>query len=336
MSSQGPLIDNPTAVSRADVDAILARGQLPTIQFSQPAREGLLRSVNDLAADYGERLHIRFYGHYSDVFDAAVLALLPDVQWLSVDKLSHIRNERCLAELAKLKKLSFGVHRFSDSGFLDILPLEGLTELAIWESERNSLDLAPLARARLLERLTVSSHRKGLAVIASLPALRDLELWRMPRSQDLAFAGEAPSLRTLKLLLGGRASFDELKQPTLEALTIAYVSGLSSFGAMERFPRLRVLDVQHQGQLRTIDLDGVSLEKLVVMDCKNLETISGLATQDRLREFRIARTKVPLDPLLQQSWPPSLSVLGLYNRSRTWNEQARAALDARGYREYAP
>jgi hypothetical protein len=336
MHPKEPLIDNPVAVSRHQIDAILDRGWIPTIQFSKPGQQtSLLRSVNELAAHYGERLHIRFYGHYSDIFDAAILADLPDVRWLSVDRLMEIRNARCIGEAPKLKKLSFGVYRFADDGFLNSLPLERLTELAVWETDRQTLDLAPLARARAVERLTISGHKKGIAVIASLPELTQLELWRMPRNQDLAFLGQAPSLRELRLLLGGRTSFEEFSHPGLEALTIEYVQGLSTIGPLERFPQLRLLEVRHQGLLRTIDLAGVSLEKLVIMDCKNLEVISDLTAQGQLRELRIARTKIPLDPLLRQVWPPSLSVVGLYNRSQRWNVQARAILDARGYSEYA-
>lgn len=329
-------IDNPSSVNQAHIDAILAKGSEPTIQFSKAGQDkGLLRAVNALAAHYGDRLHVRFYGHYSDVFDAAILAHLPDVQWLSVDRLTDIRNEGAIGEMPKLKKLSFGVFRFADDAFLKSLPLARLSELAVWENERGTLDLEPLARAPAIERLIVSGHTKGIAAIASLPRLAQLELWRVPRTQRLDVLQQAPVLRELKLVLGGRSSFDEFSHPGIEALTASYVKGLSSIGSLNRFPGLRTLDISQQGLLRTIDLRGVSLEKLVTMDCKSLEEITGLTLQQQLRELRIARTAVPLDPLLQQPWPPSLSVVGLYNKSQRWNAQARTTLDARGYTEYA-
>jgi hypothetical protein len=332
-----PRINNPTAVSRREIDAILARGWRPTIQFvDSTASAGLLREVNQLAQHYGDRLEVRFYGHYTEAFDARVLEYLPDVQWLSVDTLTHIRNERRIGDLTKLRKLSFGVFRYDDPTVLDAFPLEQLTELRVGDTHRQNLDLGPLARATQLLDLSISGHTRNIESIAQLPRLESLNLWSTPKRQDLAFLSAAPALTSLRLPLGGRHAIDEFTHPGLAALRIDRVQGLETLGPLARFPCLRSLHVEDQLRLSVLDLTGASLERLVVMNCKTLSSLPGLDAQTRLREFRAARTKLDLDGLLQHAWPPTMQVVGLYSGSAKWNARARAALDAQGYREFDP
>jgi hypothetical protein len=330
-----PRINNPTSVSRREIDAILARGWRPTIQFVEAgAPPRLLRDVNDLARHYGDRLEVRFYGLYGEVFDAAILAHLPDVQHLSVDCLTHIRNARRIGELARLKKLSFGVFRDEDAAILEAFPLEQLTELTLGDNLRKNLDLAPLARARNLTDLRVEGHTRGLPVIAGLPHLTRLFLNGIAKRQDLAFLSAAPALRELSLILGGRPSLDEFSHPGLTDLSVIRVQGLATLGDLARFPSLQSLVVEDQIRLASLDLAGASLERLVLMNCKTLASVPGLDAQLRLRELRVARTALDLDALLARDWPATMRVLGLYSGSAKWNAAARAALDARGYKEF--
>ncbi|HEY0651263.1 hypothetical protein [Phenylobacterium sp.] len=329
-----PRINNPTSVTRREVDAILARGWKPTIQFAQSgAPSRLLRDVNDLARHYGDRLEVRFYGHYGEVFDAAVLAHLPDVQHLSVDCLTHIRNARKIGDLAKLKKLSFGVFRDEDTAILEAFPLEQLTELFVSDNLRRNLDLTPLARARNLMELRVAGHMRGLPVVAGLPHLARLSLNAIAKRQDLTFLCDAPALRELSLILGGRPSLDEFRHPGLTDLSIIRVQGLVTLGDLSRFPCLKSLVIEDQIRLASLDLAGTALERLVLMNCKTLTSVPGLHAQERLREFRVARTDLDLDALLARDWPATMRILGLYSGSAKWNAAARAALDARGYKE---
>jgi hypothetical protein len=277
---------------------------------------------------------VRFYGHYGEVFDAAVLAHLPDVQHLSVDCLTHIRNARRIGGLGRLKKLSFGVYRDDDTAILEAFPLEQLTELSLGDNLRKNLDLTPLARARNLTDLGVAGHTRGLAVIAGLPHLARLSLNAIAKRQDLAFLGDAPALRGLSLILGGRPSLDEFRHPGLTDLSIVRVQGLATLGDLGRFPSLTSLVVEDQIRLASLDLAGAALERLVLVNCKTLASVPGLVAQTRLRELRISRTDLDLDALLARDWPATMRVLGLYSGSARWNAAARAALDARGYKEF--
>ena len=95
-------ITDPLKVSSKGVEKIFSLGWSPTIQFSEPTyNEKLLKSVNKLCKKFGDKLEVRFYGHYSSTFDCAVLKHLPDVEWLSIDCLTKIDN---IEKISVLKK----------------------------------------------------------------------------------------------------------------------------------------------------------------------------------------------------------------------------------------
>ena len=145
-------INDPTAISREHLNEVLGRGVHPTIQFSKPGyTPGFLKEINNLCTEYGPDLEIRFYGHYSDTFDASVVRHLPDVQWLSVDCLMRIRNEHELARIPNLRKFSLGVYEFDNPGFLATLDLTQLRRLALSENRHKNFDLSPLAHCAELE-----------------------------------------------------------------------------------------------------------------------------------------------------------------------------------------
>ena len=79
-------LENISTIEAAEIEAILARGDRPIIQFSTPGYSPeLLRQIDRLCATFGPRLEVRFYGHFGTVFDAACLALLPNVASLAID-----------------------------------------------------------------------------------------------------------------------------------------------------------------------------------------------------------------------------------------------------------
>jgi hypothetical protein len=331
-----PRINNPTDVEAKAIDAILARGACPTVQFSEPPYPpGLLKRVNDLCRQFGDALEVRFYDHYEDGFDANVLIDLPDVSWLSVDCLLRIQNEATICQLKRLTKLSFGVYWFDDPSFLSRLPLEPLTKLLLSETARKNFDLRPLERCKSLYQFGVTGHRKNLECLGGLPLLTDLTLSSTPKQQKLGFLNKLKPLRSLTLLLGGRVDLQEFSHPLLEELEILRVRGFEWLGPLARFPRLRRLHIEDQIQLHSLAIDNPNIEELIVGNCKTLESISGLDQLPKLRHLRIYRTKVDLNPLLDQAWPRSMDVLALYCGSERWNAAARAKLDQRGYREWS-
>jgi hypothetical protein len=329
-------ITDPRQVSREQLDDVLGRAAHATIQFSKPGySHQVLQNVNDYCAEYGDKLEVRFYGHYSDTFDASILTRVPDVQWLSVDCLQRIDNEDAIARLSKLRKLSFGVYYFDNPGFLATLNLARISRLTLSDNSKKNFDLSPLALCDELEELYLSGHRKNINAISLLPALRVLSLGSIAKSQALEFVNEIQTLAKLTLILGGRENLDELDHTGLNELEVLRVRGLSTLGDLSRFQGLRRLLVEDQLQLKSISLDGSDLEEISIHNCKNLQELAGLLTLKRLRSFRASRTKLDLDSLLGANWPGTMKTVALYSGNRRWNERARQILDERGYSEYA-
>lgn len=330
-----PRISNPAAIEVEDIRRILAAGREPIVQFSTPPSADMLERVNELCRTFGEALEVRFYTHFDSVFDADLVALLPDVRWLTLDCLRRIRNVERVADLPHLTRFGFGVEDFDRPDFLDLLPLERLTHLSVGENIRRDFDLSPLARAQALTDLQIAGHTRGIEAVAGLRRLRALDLNSIPKKQDLGFVSDVADLRSLRLVLGGRDAIDEIRHEGLETLEIIRVRGLADLGSLTRFPRLRRLHVEDQIRLAAIDLAGPPLEEVFVLNCKTLAILTGVSEIPSLRHLRVYGTGLDLNELARRDWPPAMDLLALYSGRVTEDERIRAILDARGYRAFS-
>lgn len=327
-------ITDPRLVSGRHIDKILAKGGRPTIQFSMPGYSPrVLKSVNRLCRKFGDRLEVRFYGHYSAAFDAAVLAMLPDVQWLSIDCLLRVENIENVYALGNLHKLSFGVYEFDNPDFLSGLNLGSMKSMTLSENRKRNIDLRFLDQCRDLEELLINGHTRNVSAIAGAPKLSRLSLGSMPKKQSLKFVNDLPGLESLTIILGGRENIDELRHGDLHELEVLRVRGLNSLGSLARFPRLRRLRVEDQIQLAGMSFEGSAVQEIIIYNCKNLESLQGLSELGNLTDLRVSRTDLDLDRLLDREWPESLVVLALYSGSQKWNKRAREILAQRGYAE---
>ena len=329
-------INDPQTVDREHLDEVLSRGVNPTIQFSKPGySRSLLQDINKLCADYGDQLEVRFYGHYSDDFDASVVRHLPDAQWLSIDSLQRVTNEAEISRAPNLRKLSFGVYEFDNPAFLTTLKLAQLTRLVLSDNKKKNFDLSPLAQCIELEELYVNGHTKNIHELSQLPNLRRLSLGSIAKRQTLEFLNGIPNLEKLTLILGGRENINELAHTRLRELEVLRVRGINDLGDLSRFPQLRRLLVEDQLQLQTITFSELDLEEVLINNCKNLTHLDGLLGLQKLRSFRTSRTGLDLDSLLVASWPKTMETVALYSGSQKWNERARGILDQQGYKEYS-
>ncbi len=330
-------IGNPEVVTSDDIEKILVKGRRATVQFSDALYSTeLLESLNDLCSVFGTQLEVRFFGFYGGSFDASVLAHLPEVRSLSVDCMRHIRNEDEITRLPQLEHLTLGVYELDEPEFLSTLPLERLTLLSISENRKRDFNLAPLGRCGDLKDLYIHGHTKQIATLANLPQVQALRLSGMPKRQELPFVSDMAGLKSLSLLLGGRQSINEVHHPSLEELSIVRVRSLETLGELARFPALRRLHVEDQIQLRSLSISGPRLNDIKVLNCKNLNQISGLLEQVELTHFRAFRIQHELlEKLLESDWPASAEIVALYANSEKWNKVAREKLDSRGFREFS-
>lgn len=259
-----------------------------------------------------------------------MLRQLPEVQNLAVDCLARIENEDEIGRLPKRERLSFGVFELDRPDFLHSLDLGRLTRLTLSETRKRNIDLAPLAGCRSLTDLLVNGHAKGIGAIAALPALRKLTLSAYAKHNGLDFVEAMPALADLTLILGGRPNLDDLASANLASLQILRVRGVETLGDLARFPALTALRIEDQLQITDLDLSGANLERLWLLNCKNLATLHGLDGQKRLREFAASRVALDMDALRDRDWPASAQSVRLFTGKTKWNDATQALLAAKG------
>jgi len=331
----GDRVTDPTVLSTAEIlEAVEKHGRL-VVQFSKSGTypPTSLRALNEACGLVGERIQVRFYGHYGAAFDADALRNLPQVRDLAVDCLADIVNENEIGKLPNLRALHFGVFDLNRPDFLTTIELGRLKRLNLSENRKRNIDLAPLDAAGLLEELIVHGHSKGVSSIAKIPGLQRLTLGAYAKSYPLDFAASLPSLRNLTLILGGRDDINDLSSSSLETLQIIRVRGLATLGNLSRLPELSALRVEDQLQLGCLDLSGANLERLWLFNCKSLAELPGLASQHRLKEFRASGVALDLSGLRDRDWPPATRSVHLFSNSKRWNDKTQASLAARGLSE---
>jgi hypothetical protein len=331
-------ITDPETISQSlisEVQTDVARGLMSVVQFSRPCYPtSSLIKLNELARTFGTGLQIRFFGHYDDGFDAATLRFLPEVRNLAVDCLRSIRNAEVIAELPSVEILSFEAFEFDAGDLTSFINLKNLKCLALRTNRKRNFDLQTLEQAIQLQELDIESHTKNLECLATLKRVARLTLRSCPAKASLAFVSEMDDLASLKLILGGRPDIADVESDTLQRLEIIRVKGLRTLEKLERFSSLRSIRVEDQIQLKSFDISTLSLRQIIIAKCKTLADLHGLDAQNELEEIFIAHTALPVDALLEQTWPPSLRCLGLFGYSNKWNAYARDRISQLGYSLY--
>ncbi len=324
-------------IDLSQINSILASGKDVTIQYSKKCySNALLRQIDSICLTHGERIEVRFYGHYSESFDAACLANIPNVEWLSIDCLQRISAIDHLYELRNLKRLSIGVYELEVPEILSKVRIKDLNQLSIGDAKSCKIDLSPLAQCSELRKLHISSQSTGFNVLSSLPELSDLRLISIKKKQSLAVVSLIPKLSKLFLLLGGRENIDEISHSGLRDLSIVRVLGFSSIGDLSRFPMLERLLIEDQLKLEFVDLRNASssLRHLFLLNCKSLRKIGSIGHLAELEELRVYKTNIELDDILAEPRPSSLSIFALYTGKTKADKTVRSRLDSLGYSEF--
>ncbi|WP_214474927.1 hypothetical protein [Mesorhizobium sp. dw_380] len=192
---------------------------------------------------------------------------------------------------------------------------------------------AAISSAETLIREFQNGLSKGIDGLQDVPRLRNLTLSGYAKKHPLNFVNGISTLKELKLILGGRVDLDDLSNKSLEILQVIRVQGLTTMGDLSRLPALSALRIEDQIQLKQVDLNGASLKRLALTNCKNLVELPGLETQDQLREFSASRVALDLDGLRDREWPSATRSVRLFSGKNKWNDDAAARLTARNLTE---
>ena len=235
-----------------------------------------------------------------------------------------------------LRRLSLGIYQLDDPHILKELKLHNLERLAISETAKANIDLAPLEGCGKLADFYLVGHTKNIDCLSRIPMLRMLSLGHIPKKQSLDFVSRIQSLRRLVVILGGRANISEIQHPLLEDLEILRVLGFNNIDSIEALPSLRLLAIEDQIRLENVRFSQANqnIQSLRIFNCKTLRNLEGLDWLTELKSIRIGVTALDFEPLLKQRLAASLKVFAFYTGKTKENATIRKKLDSLGYREY--
>lgn len=324
-------IDGSEGVDPASIASHIAAGERVIVQYSKgPYSTQELTLLNRLAKTHGRQLEIRFYGHYFETFDASVLRLIPDARSVSIDCLTNASNLEALSEVRNLVELSLGVFELENADVLSYCDPRSLKVLSLGDTRKANIDLRPLSEFLSLERFHTSGHTKNISTICRLPLLLELTLSSIKRNDDIQFVSDIPTLKSLRILLGGRTSIAHILSTRLESLEIIRVQGLEDLGDLSRFENLERLLVEDQLRLSQVKVGrNAKLKDLRIINCKNLKTIEGVEDLKMLSSLRIYKTSVDYEEFVARMAPGSLKTLSFFTGKTKRDNEIRNDLERR-------
>ena len=235
--------------------------------------------IQQACAALGDGLEVRFYDHFEQAFDASILDGLDEIRRLSIDGLWDLRHAEAVGRLPRLASLRFGPHRIEDRRILGALGVERLAHFTLAGTPTPAIDLAPLAEARALKSLRLLGHGKNTEAIGHATSL--LELAIQPSSKfALDFINRLVALKSLKFVLGNSTSIRSVDAlPTLEDLSFREVRHLEDLGDLQRFPRLRRLQLSDQPRVAELIVgrSNSALEHLYLYSLPKLQALHGFS-----------------------------------------------------------
>lgn len=285
--------------------------------------------IQQACAALGDRLEVRFYDHFEEGFDASVLDHLHEIRCLSIDGLPHIRNPEAVGRLPALTFLRFGPTRVEDAKILGALGVHRLAHFTLAGTPTPAIDLAPLANARSLRSLRLLGHGKNTEAIGHATSLSELAI--QPSSKfSLDVISRLVSLETLKLVLGNANSIDAIEGlPALRDLSFREVRNLENLGDLQRFPRLRRLQVSDQPRLTELHVGhrNTALEHLYLYSVPQLRALKGFSA------LPVVKSLFAYDSSFDLPWsklPSTLTHLQLMTKAVKGRDAHNAQVRARG------
>lgn len=323
---------NPVSIAKY-IDA----GERVIVQYSKSGYSAQqLTLLNQLAKNHGRSFEIRFYGHYSESFDASVLQIIPDAQCVSIDCLMKASNLEALSKIRSLAELRLGVFELEDADVLSYCNLPSLKVLSLEETRRCNIDFRHLSKSVVLEELHTTGHTKNISTICNLPLFRGLSLASIKKKDGIEFVSSIPTLKTLRFILGGRSSIAQITSPQLESLEVIRVQGLEDLGDIGRFENIESLFIEDQIRLADVKVGpNPKLSDMKIINCKTLEKIAGIEGLKGLSSLRVYKTAIDYNSFVTDSVPSSLKTFAFYTGKRKRDSEIRVDLEKRGFHEHA-
>lgn len=246
--------------------------------------------------------------------------------------MQSVNNLQILKELLNLRSLSIGIYELQDTEILNSDNLQHLTELIVTETKTKAFNLDYLRHFRKLKSLRIGGHTKNIDAVGELSELELLTLNSI-KKVPVNFINRLKKLKTLNFLLGGRDNLNEIEQNEIENLDIVWVRGFNDLSFISKFPKLKTLKIEDEIQLPKVHFDNIfpGLTDLKILNCKALETITGLKNLPNLSSLIIHQTKVDFDNFMRQELPKHLKHLGFYTTKSKIDKDIKAILESKGY-----
>jgi protein phosphatase 1 regulatory subunit 7 len=326
-------IQDPDIIDENAIASLLEEYKEVIIQFSSEVYDShILSKLNRLAEKHDENLTIRFYGHYSSIFDCSVVDQIPEVKSLSIDCLRQVHNIESITRLKNLKQLGIGVFELKETDILSAKNFQNLNRLYVFDTKTKALNLEYLSSYKYLDYLIVAGHTKNIEAIGSLKKLEQLSLNGISKV-PLSFVNELPLLHTLNIILGGRDNITEIEGNNIENLNLTWIRGLNDLEDISRFHKLKTLLVQDHIRLPKIHFDKglTKLTDIKILNCKTLASITGLENLPELHQLRVYKTDIDFEKFIKQPLPSKLKILAFYTAKNKVDSQLKSRLKELGY-----
>jgi len=332
------LINNPVELDLAQIKQDLRDGNQVIVQFSHPdyyASNTMLEKVDELCARLDENFGVRFYGHYSHLFDGHTLLRIPHVKMLHLNSLVQAHNTETLATLEHLYSLNLGIYELENSEILGFEALHSLRDLVIM-SDKKILNLKYFKAFAHLENLHVGGKVKNLDTIGDLDGLSYLALHSISKL-PLHFINQLKKLKHLRILFGGREHIQDIEENEIDDLELCRVRGFHDLSNITKFRALTSLRIEDQAQLREISFDrGMeALKEISVMNCKALSCLSEMERLPSLSKLRIFKTAIDYHSFIQQNLPSTLSEFEFITSKSKVDKEIQDALSRQGFRNWS-
>ena len=293
------------------------------------SRSEYLHLIQRACAELGDGLRVRFFDHFEVGFDASVLDHLDEIRCLSIDGMKQVHNPQAVGRLPKLTDLLFGPWGKHNPDVLAALGVQRLEHFTLAGTITPPIDLSPIGEAHSLRTLRLLGRGKNTESIGGCTSLTELAIDPSPKF-SLDFINRLASLETLKFVLGKTTSICAIGPlPALTDLSFFEVRLLEDLGDLQRFPRLRRLQLSDQPRIAELHVgsSNAALEHMRLYSVPALHTIKGLSSLPALKSLWAydSRLDIPWSAL-----PPTVTHFQLVTKRVKGRDAHDAEVRARG------